>query len=440
MNHSKSLSLTAASSTVSAVASSMLGTRNYDVHKDYEALLREREASFVRTERKLMKRVKDLEAKVAEYERSRRDPTDPAMGPIRDLHTEVMSKIRVMRDKTRRLLKDKERSLTVHFTSQLSEVEDALHRELNKEPEEELRRVIIELREKIEESDWLRQECFRLHSVHDEAIAEVTREKDRRIGAEEEIERLQVEVKRLKSENARLNASLEIEASQTIDPSPFGDESTVETPLSARAKGRTSRGTPPRTPDKDGIGLKPGSKFRTKSPSTLPNLFSSTHGTRSPSIRSHPLTADPMKAESRALNVQVMTLKKSLDSYRNELGKARQAHLRVVRQRSELEMFLRQCIGDVNDEIRRVQRFESKISVILDENDEDEEDLDLKRMGRDERAMVLERLFQKRKVLKLLQSATFPSAHDSVFSSLGVSPAALFKRTKIETTLDEEFE
>lgn len=86
----------------------------------------------------------------------------------------------------------------------------------------------------------------------------------------------------------------------------------------------------------------------------------------------------------------IARLRKLLDQERRHLKAVRKAHVQLLGERTELEIFLRQCIEDVRVEIRK-KRADTAIPITATD-----------------RSSIMDRLFSKEKVITLLYDRMFP--------------------------------
>jgi hypothetical protein len=100
------------------------------------------------------------------------------------------------------------------------------------------------------------------------------------------------------------------------------------------------------------------------------------------------------------------TARKMLDEMRNSVRKVRSAHVELLQERTELEMFLRQCIEDVRRDMYRFTVV-SNISRTMNGNHWEEKPL-LEDYGIKERKRLLDILNSKLQVLTTLLEKMFP--------------------------------
>jgi hypothetical protein len=108
-------------------------------------------------------------------------------------------------------------------------------------------------------------------------------------------------------------------------------------------------------------------------------------------------------------------MKVLLERERKNLSRARKSYEREVNQRTELEIFLRQCVRDVQIEISR--RREELINTNPVDRDkesdgrrttDDGDELPLSEFSSADRERVMELLLSQERVVSLLYSRTFP--------------------------------
>lgn len=132
--------------------------------------------------------------------------------------------------------------------------------------------------------------------------------------------------------------------------------------------------------------------------------------------RMRPPIMDPVdKKQAEALE----SIRKMLDEMRQSLRNVRSAHVELLQERSELEMFLRQCIEDVR---RDMYRFTVVSNITRTQNtsgDRYEEKSLLEDYGVKERKRLLDILNSKLVVFSLLHSKMFPGKAISGDEPLG---------------------
>ncbi|KAF0973809.1 hypothetical protein FDP41_007196 [Naegleria fowleri] len=115
-------------------------------------------------------------------------------------------------------------------------------------------------------------------------------------------------------------------------------------------------------------------------------------------------------------------LKKLLEIERKNIRQVRAQNIKILEERTELEIFLRSCIEDVKEEVRRTKA-ESK-------NDTEE-------FHKKERQRVIELLLSKERVIKILYERMFDKQSEKNFDDDGISiqdqPASFHNSTKGET-------
>eukprot|EP01000_Liburna_glaciale_P006576 NODE_803_length_784_cov_1202.927891_g541_i0.p1 GENE.NODE_803_length_784_cov_1202.927891_g541_i0~~NODE_803_length_784_cov_1202.927891_g541_i0.p1 ORF type:complete len:234 (+),score=54.51 NODE_803_length_784_cov_1202.927891_g541_i0:26-703(+) len=102
-------------------------------------------------------------------------------------------------------------------------------------------------------------------------------------------------------------------------------------------------------------------------------------------------------------------IKRSLEQERKGLKQARTQHMQLLAERTELEIFLRQCIDDVRKEITRNSKILRARPASANKR---EMDSALDHYTASDRKRILEILMSKDRVLSLLYEKAFPYKHD----------------------------
>jgi hypothetical protein len=124
-------------------------------------------------------------------------------------------------------------------------------------------------------------------------------------------------------------------------------------------------------------------------------------------------TAAPQspQADKRKKYIQAINkMKHILEHDRKALKQARSAHMALLAERTELEIFLRQCVDDVRKEIARNSK--TLRTRPMSESNTKEVDLSLNQYTASDRKRILEILLSKERVLTLLYEKAFPYKHD----------------------------
>lgn len=110
------------------------------------------------------------------------------------------------------------------------------------------------------------------------------------------------------------------------------------------------------------------------------------------------------KKQTQALN----RVRNMLEEMRNSLQKVRTAHVELLQERTELEMFVRQCIEDVRREMFRFTVVNNISRTMNTAENRWEDQTLLQEYGVKERKRLLDILASKMEVLTLLLDKTFP--------------------------------
>lgn len=284
-----------------------------------------RQASYIRRERDYRTRVELLEAELgkAKKKRTQQLDADDHMEVLRDMHTNILGNIEHVQEQTSRILAENERDLLRAFRARLFDVQTELEKE--KARAEDGAAVWIEKNRQLEkELDWAKEMADRLDR-HNQALTREngrlktqfkTQEDDRNylihqlVAAKKDNQRLRQELTRVKGD-------LETANKQIADASGGGDF------MAGLVSGGGS------TPSATGPAAMAQSRLA--------------------SLKRAPPNA---QEENRYKDI-IRRLKKLLEVERKNLRQVRTAFAAELQQRTELEIFLRQCIEDVKHDISR---------------------------------------------------------------------------------------
>eukprot|EP01029_Cantina_marsupialis_P009582 TRINITY_DN22244_c0_g1_i1.p1 TRINITY_DN22244_c0_g1~~TRINITY_DN22244_c0_g1_i1.p1 ORF type:complete len:389 (-),score=91.17 TRINITY_DN22244_c0_g1_i1:133-1299(-) len=316
--------------------------------KILEEDLQRRQESYIRRERKLKKRVGELEDQL-DAKRSLESSRHPRMRRIRDMHTQIQSNITQVQDRTATIMHEQERDLLRAFRSRLFDVQTELEKEKSKS--DDGASIWIEKTRKLErELDTTRTLADRLGRENTNFAAENSRLKHQFKVQEEDREFLIRQLVACKKDNARLR--------QEVD------------------------------------GLKRNKGTNSPPPLSRPT---SSHGA-SMQLPSRRNSVQGAAEESRYKDF-VRRLKQLLETERKNVKNLRAKEQENIRNRTELEKFLRECVDDVRSNIARRRARAQNL-----------EDVPLGDFSADDRQRVLELLLSQERVVSLLYRKTFPNA------------------------------
>ena len=135
----------------------------------------------------------------------------------------------------------------------------------------------------------------------------------------------------------------------------------------------------------------------------------------------HSSVLDPEEKERRFLEAN-NKLKKLLDTERKNIRQIRAQNIRILEERTELEIFLRSCIEDVKEDVRR-RRGDNK-----GESDE---------FKKKERQRVIDLLLSKERVIKILYERMFDKPSEREFDYEPTQLDALLSSRKTDQELVE---
>lgn len=350
-----------------------------EVHGLKEDLDR-RQAAYIKKEREYRAKVEFLEHRLAES-RAARD-VDDGMDRVRDLHKNILSRVEQVQSQTGRILHEQEKDLLRAFRARLFDVQTELDKAKSKT--EDSSATWVERVQQLEkELDWAREMADRLDRHNQSLTRENTRLKTQFKTQEDDRDYLIRQLVAVKKDNARLRQEITSlrEEAEALKAAANDNASAL---LSAALPMTIAR---PRSSGMSGAGATSGK----------PVL--------------------PAVSEEKYRDV-IMRLKKLLDTERVHLQQARASLASELHSRTELEIFLRQCVEDVRHDIAR------KRADVLGagpgggaggsparggEVEAGGAGVSLSDFSTSDRERVLELLLSQERVVNLLYSKTFPS-------------------------------
>jgi DNA repair exonuclease SbcCD ATPase subunit len=276
---------------------------------------------------------------------------DEKMQRIRSMHTKILNNVGQVQDRTARILQEQERDLLRAFRARLFDVQTELEKEKNK-TDDGASAWIEKSRQLEAEVDWAKEMADRLDRVNQALARENSRLKTQFKTQEDDREFLIKQLVAVKKDNARMRQEYE----------------KVSASMDAAAQAESE-----------------GHK--------LPHVSSAPNVSRGASSRGVHDPAAQHESDNRYKEI-IKRLKRLLEVERRNLKQVRTQYTTDLQSRTELELFLKQCVEDVRTDIAKQQ----------DELGEG----DLQSFGAQDRERVMELLLSQERVITLLYSKTFP--------------------------------
>jgi len=349
-----------------------------DKNRGLEDQIKNRVATFVKREAQTKKKIDSLEKSLSEGGENNEHVQRIAM--IEGMHKSVIASVECIQNKTAKVLQEQEKDLMRAFRARLAEMSRDLEAQESKkgdhsnELQARHRRVVAELHEAQALAQSFDEKNERLRKENQKLNEKLrTREDDQQC--------LFKELALAKKEAARWKAQCK-DAMEDGDEDPLSNFGSSDgKPLRARSESSLTRG---------GRGV------------TLPDVEP-----QKPLVKRH---LDPERlqhhynsAYEREIQYRetVQKLKRVWDAEKASAKALREEQACFVQQRTELEVFLRQCLEDVTSEITRqaAEQLRSPDQFggqsVHDANAQD-------------RQRVLELLLSQQRVVQLLFAKTFP--------------------------------
>lgn len=324
--------------------------------KTLESDLRRRQTSFVRRERSLRSQINELESNISKLQNSsiHDKVSSESMEDLRNLHEDIMEKIKKSSEKNADKLAKQEKDLSRSFSLRLSTVQDKLDKERNRSLGDEVHEWMRKYEELEASVKWLRSLSDKMEEKNTHLVNHNSTLRAQFVSQEEDRALLVKQLVLAKKDNSRFRQEF-LEMKSKLDK-----EKQYSSSLEQQQQIRQHTQLNKRTKEE------PFSEF------------------------SH--TED----SGKHINYKEMFYKQKqiLETARRNLRKVRNKLNTEVNQRSELEIFLHLCLNDVRTEISRRKGI-SKLAVELSQFD------------RAARERTLELLLSQEKVVSLLYKKTF---------------------------------
>jgi len=380
-------------------------------------LSRSRE-SYIRRERAYKTRIDDLtlENSALKSDKSSWMQQDDSMQNIKKMQSSILSNVDLVQGRTTKILQEQERDLLRAFRARLFDVQTELEKEKSRTDDGALK-WIDKTKKLNKELDWYKDMANRLDKRNQTILKESERLKSQFESQEEDRNFLIKQLVGVKKDNVRLRQESDkneklFKEGQSQSQSTIGG---LNTPGKNQNRGAASPfGNNNNNNSNNNMGM------------TLDSLnFASTPNNNSTPNNSRPNTTGgggkrevfgAGSADTRYKEI-IKRLKRLLETERRNLTKARERYVGEVRQRTEMEVLLRDCVDDVRAQIKTKRRPSpqsktgaahphpgratilgtAKNSVTVDDFDAGE------------REKVLELLLSKERVLSLLYNKVFPT-------------------------------
>ena len=386
-----------------------------------ETDLKRRQETYLSREQTDTTKIRILEQKLdkATSERKSWMKEDKRVSLLKNMHTKIMKNIDHVQGTTARILQEQERDLLRAFRARLFDVQAELEKERSNKDDGSA--ALIEKNRQYEKDlDWAKEMADRLERVNQAMGKENSRLKSQFKTQQDDREFLIKELVTVRKDNERLRQEVTRLRSTLQDKDQ--EIKTKDLKLNNRL-GPMSASTPVLPPaNKNGsLGGKVVSVptkvlllvcfFCLSASSLCCSLFLlllSSSFCQRPASAANP-------GEKAKYKTIIQRMKTLLERERKNLSRARKSYEKEVNQRTELEIFLRQCVRDVQIEISR-RRDELIATNPIDRNHEsdgrrttdDGDELPLSEFSSADRERVMELLLSQERVVSLLYSRTFP--------------------------------
>lgn len=337
-----------------------------------QADLERRQESYIRRERQYKARIEELENSVLKLRDDRRTAAagncESKMENIRGIHRTIINCVEEVQGRTAKVLQEQEKDLLRAFRARLFDVQTELEKEKSKS--DDGASAWIEKSKQLEaEVDWSKEMTDRLDRLNQSLTRENSRLKNQFTTQENDREFLVHELVAVKKDNARLRTEYErikteLEQSSEEDRSLYREAPRIlsaSTTCLPKAIGQhTTAGRRPTTAAAAGSqSMNPGAE-----------------------------------ADNRYKEI-IKRLKRLLETERRNLRQIRASYSHEMEQKTELELFLKQCIDDVKIKISECRGGDPKA-------------VELKEFEKVDREKVMELLLSQERVINLLYAKTFP--------------------------------
>eukprot|EP01028_Stygiella_incarcerata_P001577 TRINITY_DN1282_c0_g1_i1.p1 TRINITY_DN1282_c0_g1~~TRINITY_DN1282_c0_g1_i1.p1 ORF type:complete len:673 (-),score=260.51 TRINITY_DN1282_c0_g1_i1:238-2256(-) len=388
--------------------------------------LRMRQSTYRRKQEEYEKEINTLKEQLNSAVLSRTD-SEKRMQSLHKINTSIQDGIDTMQVRMHGLVQEREGDLRRVFRAQLKDIEGRLEEEKRKSAHGA--REYVERIEKLtQDLRWMKDEATRLDTMNHKLIQENKRlrvqfaaqEDDRSIMAKH-VASLKLDVTRSKDEVSRLEERVVEGVGGTMG----------EGVGSTSARGRITTAAGARSQQRGTI--RPSTTSTASSSRYKGNgVMFAADGTEGEADGEGALGGGGGEAWRRRSEEMIRRLRKQLEGERANLRALRSAHIQLLSERSEMEMFLRQCIDDVREEMATLQRTSVRarksasgsLSMRVSTSGSGSASTrkgrrhsmksqpaplqDLREWGAGERERVIELLLSKESVLSLLYEKTFP--------------------------------
>lgn len=325
------------------------------------------------------------------------------MDQISEMHGCIMDNISSLQSKTTEVLQEQERDLHRSFKSRIDSLVKKL--EDKSKPADETMQWITKCHDLKTELNWIKDMTTKMQ-------ADLQKEKDRsrklqiaHDNLEADREFLIKSLLAVKKENQRLRREFEDVPGYRRLESSKGSRSALTSPerLGRSPSARSLRSEPAPRPQSAQVARSPGRELQRPASAVV-------------------IATNSAKLAENRYAKTLTTLRKKLDQERKKRNALDIKLNHTQAERNELQMFLKQCLGDVKDEIQANRRGwgggEAPLSArqtrgkarVLSGPHSARRRSARPVLGSEERARVLELLFARERVLELLYSQAFPNA------------------------------
>lgn len=356
-----------------------------EVRTRYEELLKQNEVlktdtrrrmeSYIRREQRYKQEISELRDELRRTMAGLGGGNGAAvMAPLHAMHGQILDGLSGLQEKTKAVLQEQESDLLRAFRARLYDVQMELEAERSKKDDGALE-WIERTRTLGKELDWSREEALRLDRTNQHLAKENGRLRSQAVAQDDDRQFLLRQLVSLKKENASLrdtNATLKAVASAAAQrqPSASGATTSVEplgrpstsggsTSLSQQLASHPARGLA--TPQAGAVRpmstpAQPSSKLaHAEAGPTHTSGNGATPGGRIALLEQKVREGSVQLAETERRAQEVVgRLKKMVEAERKALRALRATHTRELQSRTELEVFLRQCIADVKAQLVRL--------------------------------------------------------------------------------------
>jgi hypothetical protein len=290
------------------------------------------------------------------------------MRELHALHGQILSNLGGLQGRTKAVLQEQESDLLRAFRARLYDLQMELEAERSKKDDGSLE-WIERTRTLGKELDWSREEALRLDRTNASLSKEVARLRSQASSQDDDRQFLLRQLVGLRKDNAALReaATAAAEQAKGAGGGGGGRAMTVDV-LTFGSRPNTSGSAGGRAPLGAGFGrggLAAASAPHLGRPTTpaAAGGGGGALGGKAGDERARELQVRLSETERRAQDV-ISKLKKALEGERRALRALRTTHVRELQSRTELEIFLRQCLQDVKAQLVRARRVRVRAAPI----------------------------------------------------------------------------